>query len=53
MEENGQIAEIDDVVIHPDYEKEAYQDIAVVKLKPNKSKLNSLENIKFALCLIK
>ena len=34
----GQTLEIDDVVLHPNYEQKAYSDIAVLKLKPNKSK---------------
>ena len=34
----GQTLEIDDVILHPNYEQKAYSDIAVLKLKPNKSK---------------
>ena len=34
----GQMLEIDDVILHPNYEQKAYSDIAVLKLKPNKSK---------------
>ena len=38
--DESQILEIDDVSIHPTYDPpNAYQDIAVIKLKPNKSKL--------------
>ena len=38
--DESQILEIDDVSIHPTYDPpNAYEDIAVIKLKPNKSKL--------------
>ena len=38
--DESQILEIEDVVIHPKYDlSNAYQDIAVIKLKPNKGKL--------------
>ena len=40
MIEDGQRIDIDEVVIHPDYEQTAYQDIAVVKLEPSQSKLS-------------
>ena len=37
--DESQILEIEDVVLHPMYDlSNAYQDIAVIKLKPNKSK---------------
>ena len=39
-EGSGKSFAIDDVVIHPDYEQQAYQDIAVVKLKSSNGKLN-------------
>ena len=35
---SGISLDIDDVIIHPNYELQAYQDIAVVHLKPAKSK---------------
>ena len=38
--DESQILEIEDVMIHPKYDlSNAYQDIAVIKLKPNKGKL--------------
>ena len=38
--DESQILEIEDVIIHPKYDlSNAYQDIAVIKLKPNKGKL--------------
>jgi hypothetical protein len=37
--DESQILEIEDVILHPMYDfSHAYQDIAVIKLKPNKSK---------------
>ena len=41
VEEKGQVLEIEDVAIHPQYQLQAYYDIGVIKLKPNKSKLIS------------
>ena len=39
--------EIDDVILHPKYDlSQAYQDIAVIKLKPNKGKYLSYEHLK-------
>ena len=38
--DESQELEIDDVILHPKYDlSKAYQDIAVIKLKPNKGKL--------------
>ena len=38
--DESQTLEIDDVILHPKYDlSKAYQDIAVIKLKPNKGKL--------------
>jgi hypothetical protein len=37
--DESQILEIDDVILHPKYDlSNAYQDISVIKLKPNKGK---------------
>ena len=46
MEEKGQILDIEDVVLHPQYEQQAYQDIAVVKLKTSKCKFTSMLDVK-------
>ena len=35
---DGTSFQIEDVVIHPDYNQKAYQDVAVIKLKPSESK---------------
>ncbi len=36
---DNEILEIDDVILHPKYDlSNAYQDISVIKLKPNKGK---------------
>ena len=43
MRQSGQTLEIEDVILHPKYERQAYQDIAVVKLKPNKSKSTKMK----------
>ena len=50
-EEEGQLRlEIEDAVLHPDYAQQAYQDVAVVKLKAIESKLcfgsNQANNVK-------
>ena len=40
VEEEGQILEIDDIVLHPKYKPlNAYYDVAVVRLKPNDGEL--------------
>lgn len=40
VEDEGQIMEIDDIVLHPKYKPlNAYYDVAVVKLKPNDGEL--------------
>ena len=40
VEDEGQILEIDDIVLHPKYKPlNAYYDVAVVKLKPNDGEL--------------
>merc|ERR1712154_104012 len=39
VEETGQTMEIDSVVLHPRYNNHAYNDIAIVKLKPNNYQL--------------
>ena len=41
MEEKGQILDIHDVALHPQYEQQAYQDIAVVTLKTSNCKFDS------------
>ena len=39
FKKEGQLRlEVDDAVLHPDYVQQAYQDVAVVKLKPIDSK---------------
>ena len=39
LEKEGQLRlEIEDAVLHPEYAQQAYQDVAVVKLKPTDSK---------------
>ena len=38
MESDGNSYEIEDVILHPDYAQEAYQDVAVIKLKPSEGK---------------
>ena len=38
MEEKGQILDIHDVALHPQYEQQAYQDIAVVTLETSNCK---------------
>ena len=39
LEKEGQLRlEIEDAVLHPEYAQQAYQDVAVLKLKPTDSK---------------
>ena len=40
VESDGISYEIDDVVLHPQYNHQAYNDVAVIKLKPSESKQN-------------
>ena len=45
--DESQTLEIDDVILHPMYDlSQAYQDIAVIRLKPNKGKYLSYEYLK-------
>ena len=44
VEETGQFMAIEDVVLHPDYNGQAYHDIAVVKLRPNKCKFLTFDS---------
>ena len=39
VEEEGISYEIEDVVIHPNYVRQAYEDIAVIRIKSSKSEL--------------
>ena len=36
VDKKGRVIEIDEVAIHPDFERKAYHDIAVIKLKPSR-----------------
>ena len=40
VKDKGQILNIEDVILHPGYQQEAYQDVCVIKLKTSQCKLN-------------
>ncbi len=49
VKEEGTSFNIEDVVLHPSYIGQAYDDVAVIKLKSSESKLSS-EEIAFFNC---
>ena len=38
VKEQGVLYNIEDVALHPNYKGEAYDDVAVIRLKPSESK---------------
>ena len=45
VESDGISHEIEEVVLHPQYNHQAYNDVAVIKLKPSEGKQNHFNEI--------